>query len=352
MAKECNERNAGTEKPDDMTFDEADAARKPRVIRRPETPTKQEIADHLPLHLPYRSWCPDCVAGRGVSSPHVMSKDEPLGVTISIDYCFMSQQDEGSDTYPVLIVFDNALKAIWALPVQNKGAVPYVIKWLVGVLDTAGYRGEKISMKSDQEPAILGLKKAVAAARMGETFLIDSPVRESKANGAVERAVRSWQGQVRTIKHYFERCTSKKLDIEHPLFQWLEMWSADIINKFRLREDGRTAYEVMSGHRCRHQVIAFGEAVQFKFTTDKNKRHKAEVEWNDGVFVGVECKSGEYLVINAEGLFKCNRVMKRPIENAFDPNCIEYATVGIDEYVSAGARTAPDTRVRVPNEVP
>ena len=93
----------------------------------------------------------------------------------------------------------------------------------------------------------------------------------------------------------------------------------------------------MSGHRCRHQVITFGEAVQFKFSTAKNKRHKAEVEWNNGVSVGVECKSGEYLVIHAEGLFKCNRIMKRPLEHAFDPNCIEYVTVGIDEYVNAGA---------------
>ena len=150
QAEESNEKNAGADEPEDMIFDEADAARKPRVIRRPETRMKQEIADHLPLHLPYRSWCPECVAGRGVSSPHVTSTEEPLGVTISIDYCFMSQQDEESD---------NVLKAIWALPAQNKGAVPYVIEWLVGVLDTAGYRGENISLKSDQEPAIVGQEK-------------------------------------------------------------------------------------------------------------------------------------------------------------------------------------------------
>ena len=178
QAEESNEKHAGAEELADMIFDEVDAARKPRVIRRPETPTNQEIADHLPLHLPYRSWCPDCVAGRGVSSPHVTSTEDPLGVTISIDYCFMRQQDEGSDTYPVLIVFHNVLKAVWALPVQNKGAVPYAIKWLVGVLDTAGYRGEHLSLKSDQEPAIVGVKKAVAASMMGETFLIDSPVHE------------------------------------------------------------------------------------------------------------------------------------------------------------------------------
>ena len=44
--------------------------RKPRVIKRPNAPTKQEVEDHLPLHLPYRSWCPDCVATRSVLAPY------------------------------------------------------------------------------------------------------------------------------------------------------------------------------------------------------------------------------------------------------------------------------------------
>ena len=31
--------------------------RQPRVGRRPMSPTKAEVEEHLPLHLNYRSWC-------------------------------------------------------------------------------------------------------------------------------------------------------------------------------------------------------------------------------------------------------------------------------------------------------
>ena len=43
----------------------------PRVATRPYTPTKAEVEAHEFTHLPYRSWCAHCVAGKGVSSPHV-----------------------------------------------------------------------------------------------------------------------------------------------------------------------------------------------------------------------------------------------------------------------------------------
>ena len=37
-----------------------DEARVPRAFKRPDAPTKQELEEHLPTHLPYRSWCPHC----------------------------------------------------------------------------------------------------------------------------------------------------------------------------------------------------------------------------------------------------------------------------------------------------
>ena len=38
--------------------------RKPRVLRNPKRPTEAEKADHkTSFHLPYRSWCEDCVRG-------------------------------------------------------------------------------------------------------------------------------------------------------------------------------------------------------------------------------------------------------------------------------------------------
>ena len=61
-----------------------------------------------------------------------------------------------------------------------------------------GYK--KVTLCSDQEPAILDLIEGVIAARKEPTIPQNSPVGESQANGLVERAVRSVKDQVRTLR--------------------------------------------------------------------------------------------------------------------------------------------------------
>ena len=69
------------------------------------------------------------MAGRGISRRHVAQGGdrEKLGVTISISYCFMSPEEIEKDTCPILILYDDNLDAIWALPVQAKGAIQFVV---------------------------------------------------------------------------------------------------------------------------------------------------------------------------------------------------------------------------------
>ena len=39
--------------------------------RAPKEPTRDERMRHEATHLPYRSWCPICVRGRGRNAPHL-----------------------------------------------------------------------------------------------------------------------------------------------------------------------------------------------------------------------------------------------------------------------------------------
>ena len=59
--------------------EDEEIARRPRIARRPQMPTKAEVDAHTVLHADSRDWCPDCVAGRGVSHQHRASKNERLG---------------------------------------------------------------------------------------------------------------------------------------------------------------------------------------------------------------------------------------------------------------------------------
>ena len=68
----------------DITTEEAAI---PRVCMNPGRPSKREIEEHEATHMPYRSWCPHCVRGRGQASPHPRGKTKPENQlpTIALD---------------------------------------------------------------------------------------------------------------------------------------------------------------------------------------------------------------------------------------------------------------------------
>ena len=86
-------------------------------------------------------------------------------------------------------------------------------------------------MKSDQEPAILDLKKDVAIKRQTKTVMVDSPVRESKSNGAVDRAVKTWQGQFRTLRHQLEARLGEKIRKGSAMMSWLLSFTSEVPSK-------------------------------------------------------------------------------------------------------------------------
>ena len=87
-----------------------------------------------------------------------------------------------------------------------------MVRYGVGTIEQSGYNGQQISFKSDQEPSLIALKSSIAATRIGETVPIESPVRSSKNNGQMENAVKIWQGQLRTIKHFVESRLGKNIE--------------------------------------------------------------------------------------------------------------------------------------------
>ena len=325
---------------DDMEED----VKAPKVAARPYQPTKAEIEAHEITHLPYRNWCEHCVAGKGVSSPHISGPaGDRIGITISMDYCFMGEEaTEG--TPPVLIAWDDGHRALWALPVDHKGAEEYVVNWLVRKIDEAGYSGVPLTIKTDQEPAIIALKRAVAIRRQAETTPIESPVRESKSNGAVERAVRTWQAQFRTLRHQIEANLETKMEMSHPLIEWMTIWATDLILRYVMRENGRTAYESITGHRCRSPVVMFSETIMFRLAPDKSSRNKADSDWHVGIFVGIESRTSEYLVQNKDGVFKCRTIRRLSRDKAFSKDTLTMGAWGISDYVNKGARTSAEAR--------
>ena len=87
-------------------------SRAPKIASRPHVPTKAEIDAHFPLHAEFRDWCRFCVEGKCASRQHKAgdSTEESIGVTVSIDYCFMvpEEAEEGMDA--ILVGYDDKKK--------------------------------------------------------------------------------------------------------------------------------------------------------------------------------------------------------------------------------------------------
>eukprot|EP00971_Amphidinium_carterae_P340294 6478558-Amphidinium_carterae.1 len=66
---------------------------------RPKEPTSSERDLHdCSGHVPYRSWCRACVAGRGRSDAHADVPKDPRAVPIiAIDYGYLETRDEAAE---------------------------------------------------------------------------------------------------------------------------------------------------------------------------------------------------------------------------------------------------------------
>ena len=96
--------------------------RPPRVARRPILPTKADVEEHLPLHLNYRSWCEHCVAGKARLAQHMVqpSDREKLGVTVHMDYAFMTAEEAEEGMQPTLVIYDDDKNSFGALGVFKR----------------------------------------------------------------------------------------------------------------------------------------------------------------------------------------------------------------------------------------
>ena len=66
-----------------------------KMARRKIMPSSEEIRQHNLSHVPYRNWCPHCVAGRGRSKPHRGHTSEREIPVIGMDFFyFVRDQDE------------------------------------------------------------------------------------------------------------------------------------------------------------------------------------------------------------------------------------------------------------------
>ena len=207
----------------------------PRILPDPGQPTQKQLDDHRVDHLPFRSWCPECVAGRATGEQHLARKDQKQITTFSMDYLYLTKSrvvereallDGEEVEMKVLVAKDSQTKTLFAHAVVAKGSDEegYAITRIVEDIAWLGHT--RMILKSDNEPAILKvLKDSLKTARVEITELEqiqeEQAVKyDSKSNGDVENAFKQVTKLLRTLKICLEKRMGKKIPISHPLLTW------------------------------------------------------------------------------------------------------------------------------------
>ena len=218
---------------------------------------------------------------------------------ISTDYAFMGQDD--GKTMPILISKDRASKTIWATVVPSKGVDDFAITHLLSVFTDSGYK--RFTHHSDNEPAILALKREASRKSGLEVLPRESPVEDHQANGDVENAIRELKRQTRALKFEVEESTGKKLGDKDHMLSWIPRHAAFLLSKYRVGEDGKTCEQRRTGRAWRRPALTFGERILFKPVQSGNrKKNDFQVRMIEGHYVGTSMRSAELLVMTVDGV--------------------------------------------------
>ena len=275
-------------------------ARKPTMRKTPEEPTRQEREEHELTHLPFRSWCPCCVAAKAKHWPHKRSggQEEDSVPSVHADYWFMREEGtEGSVT--IINYVEKLTKMHGAHVVKSKGTDNDTAVRMVRNLEKMGMDGKMI-LRIDQEPAIQALAQEVKKILKNETIIEASKKYDSQSNGRAERGVQTVEGQVRTLLVALDGRLKGKVSVFHRVVTWLVEHAVDLINKFAVGADGKTAYERVKGKRYRGEGVEFGRKVMYKVPC-KPEGGLMNERWIEGVWLGKRYLSDEHLVAIEDG---------------------------------------------------
>ena len=226
----------------------------PKALPSPKLPSRAEVEHHNLTHIPYRSWCPICVAARRKNNAHRSGQEKERTVPLlCADYCFVRESSD-DDLLSVLVGRIYPSTSLVAVPCERKGHDPYTIHRMTTFMKSNGI--SNVVYKSDQEPAIRRLLDDVVAeaTKKGDVFGAVpemSAVGESQSNGRAEAAVQQWEDQMRTIKAGLEVRIGKKVPISHPVILWMVEHVSSLINRYFVASHGKTAYEFVHGKRSK-----------------------------------------------------------------------------------------------------
>ena len=148
-------------------------------------PSADQVERHRVSHFPYRSWCKQCVMGRGVGRPHATSTTESSVPIVGMDSFYITREgvrrrdemakelgDAGEEAITQARASGEVLECLLVRCRQSKNQFAHVVPQKgddedhycakLAVADVEWLGHTRIILKTDNERAIVALKHRVA----------------------------------------------------------------------------------------------------------------------------------------------------------------------------------------------
>ena len=348
----------------DEDGEELEIETKCKVLPAPHNPTASQREDHSAGgHLPYRTWCDECVGARATGEQHRKRNERRTVSVLAFDYLHLDKSgvvlpreslgDGGDVDLTILVAKDLLGKAVFAHVVPQKGVDKdnFSVDMLVEDVKWLGY--QKIGLRSDNEPAILKLLRhaltemRVAIHDLEQIFEEHPNTYDSSGNGEIESAVKQVTGVLRTNKLDLERRIEMVIPQSHPVISWLVGYAAWMITVRVVGHDGHTAYERIRHKRFAKRLVPFGETVQVYLPAkgpERLERGALDARTKIGVVLGYGTQSHSYVVFSEGEVDFYRSIYRRSLSNRWSAEKLQEVNVTRkDQHAPREARTVPFT---------
>jgi len=207
-----------------------------------------------------------------------------------MDYCFL-RRAENNDKVTVLLQKDRDSRAIRSQVVEPKGvACEEAVAAAPRGINEFGHRGKIIIKAGRMRSRLLRTRCSVGWIR--------EALRLSRSRTSMSRV-----GRVKIFKGLFqvhvialERKIDARVPIDHPVVAWLVEFVGDVLTKYMVGVDGKTAYERLFGKKSREEHLEFGEVVLWRKPRGQDYNVVAEARWESGVWMGRRWGTPNHLV--------------------------------------------------------
>ena len=204
-----------------------------RILRTPEPPTDAARMAHDATHVPFRDWCPICVASRGRSSPHrrvVVNKTADTLPKFQTDYMFIRTVAE-SKTQPCITFVETRSGVVISFMCARKGGYEDLTKEILRHFEAYGFLNPVI-IQCDKEMSIIDVCRKVAPRTKPENSVtICAENKSSRATGLSKQCTDTYRDSHDATRHKSRRtlaCSFQQFHLPfHLQFVTLDLFSQD-----------------------------------------------------------------------------------------------------------------------------